>query len=86
MKQLQFEYIEDASLKQELNRIDRWRENHRVSAILFHVFSDNLEAEKIRHVTSLIEFALPDALYAIAPTRALTHIEAPSEISNAPRV
>ncbi|MBR6959203.1 MAG: FIST C-terminal domain-containing protein, partial [Clostridiales bacterium] len=63
MKQLQFEYIEDASLKQELNRIDRWRENHRVSAILFHVFSDNLEAEKIRHVCSMIEFTLPDSLY-----------------------
>lgn len=63
MKQLQFEYIEDASLRQELNRIDRWRENHRVSAILFHVFSDNLEAEKIRHVCSMIEFALPDSLY-----------------------
>ena len=63
MKQLQFEYIEDASLRQELNRIDRWRENHRVSAILFHVFSDNLEAEKIRHVCSMIEFTLPDSLY-----------------------
>ncbi|MCR5200947.1 MAG: diguanylate cyclase [Saccharofermentans sp.] len=63
MKQIQFEYTEDATLRQELNRIDRWRENHRVTAILFHVFSDNLEAEKIRHVTSLIEFALPDALY-----------------------
>ena len=63
MKQLQFEYIEDASLRQELNRIDRWRENHKVSAILFHVFSDSLEAEKIRHVCSMIEFTLPDSLY-----------------------
>lgn len=63
MKQLQFEYIEDSSLKQELNRIDRWRMNHKVSAILFHVFSDSLEAEKIRHVCSMIEFTLPDSLY-----------------------
>ena len=57
MKQIQFEYIDDASLRQELNRIDKWKLNHRVSSMLFHVFADNLEAEKIRHVCSLIEFA-----------------------------
>ena len=64
MKQIQFEYIDDASLRQELNRIDKWKLNHRVSSMLFHVFADNLEAEKIRHVCSLIEFALPEALYS----------------------
>ncbi len=64
MRQIQFEYENDASLRQELNRIDRWRTNRQVSAILFHVFSDNLETDKITHVTSLIEFALPDALFA----------------------
>lgn len=64
MRQIQLEYENDASFRQELNRIDKWRTNRQVSAILFHVFSDNLEIEKIRHVTSLIEFALPDALYA----------------------
>ena len=63
MRQIQFEYENDASLRQELNRIDKWRTNRQVSAILFHVFSDNLETEKIRHVTSLIEFALPDSIY-----------------------
>ena len=63
MRQIQFEYEDDATLRQELNRIDKWRMNRQVSAILFHVFSDNLEIEKIRHVTSLIEFALPDAQY-----------------------
>lgn len=64
MKQIQFEYIDDASLRQELNRIDKWKLNHRVSSMLFHVFADNLEADKIRHVCSLIEFALPEALYS----------------------
>ena len=64
MKQIQFEYIDDASLRQELNRIDKWKMNHRVSSMLFHVFADNLEADKIRHVCSLIEFALPEALYS----------------------
>ena len=64
MRQIQFEYENDASLRQELNRIDKWRTNRQVSAILFHVFSDNLETDKITHVTSLIEFALPDALFA----------------------
>ena len=63
MKQIQFEYTDDASLRQELNRIDKWKINHRVSAMLFHVFSDILEADKIRHVCSLIEFALPEAYY-----------------------
>ena len=63
MRQIQFEYQDDASFRQELNRIDKWRTNRELSAILFHVFSDNLEVEKIRHVTSLIEFTLPDALY-----------------------
>ena len=64
MRQIQFEYENDASLRQELNRIDKWRTNRQVSAILFHVFSDNLETDKITHVTSLIEFALPDAMFA----------------------
>ena len=63
MRQIQFEYEDDATLRQELNRIDRWRMSHIASVILFHVFSDNLEAEKIRHVTSMIEFTLPDAIY-----------------------
>ena len=64
MRQIQFEYENDASLKQELNRIDKWRLNKEVSCILFHVFSDALEPEKLRHICSLIEFTLPDALYA----------------------
>ena len=64
MRQIQFEYENDATLKQELNRIDKWRLNKEVSCILFHVFSDALEPEKLRHICSLIEFTLPDALYA----------------------
>lgn len=64
MRQIQFEYTDDASLRIELNRIDKWRDTHKVSHLLFHVFSDNLEEDKIRNVTSLIEFTLPDALYA----------------------
>ena len=63
MKQVQFEYTDDASLRMELNRIDKWRMSRDVTCLLFHVFSDNLEIEKIRHVTSLIEFTLPDAMY-----------------------
>ena len=63
MRQIQFEYVDDAGLRQELNRIDKWRINKEVSAILFHVFSDNLEIDKIRHVASLIEFTVPDAVY-----------------------
>lgn len=64
MKQIQFEYTDEASLRQELNRIDKWKMNHRVSAMIFHVFSDNLEADRIRHVCSMIEFTLPEAIYA----------------------
>ncbi len=63
MRQIQIEYTNEPTLRQELNRIDKWRMNREVSAILFHVFSDNLEIEKIRHVSSIIEFTLPDAVY-----------------------
>ncbi|MBR1797669.1 MAG: diguanylate cyclase [Clostridiales bacterium] len=64
MKQIQFEYENDSSLRQELNRIDKWRMKNGASCMLFHVFSDTLEVEKVRHVCSLIEFTLPDAVYA----------------------
>ena len=63
MRQIQFEYEDDAALRLELNRIDKWRMTHDTSCILFHVFSDVLEIEKIRHITSLIEFTLPDSYY-----------------------
>lgn len=63
MKQFQFVYNDDNDFVKELTKIRQWSKSKIYSNILFQIFSETTEEEKIRHITDIINREIPDALY-----------------------
>ena len=63
MKQLQFEYTSDIEFKKEVTKISKWCENHIATHVVFRVFTETLDEQKIRDIYAIIESIMPNALY-----------------------
>lgn len=63
LKQFQFNYVNDTSFVRELRKLAQWRKNIITSAVLFQIYSQTVDKEKLDAVCSLIRQELPDALY-----------------------
>ena len=63
MRQFQFEYSDKTSFKKELVKIRQWCKTHVVSDVLFTIFSETVEKERIQTVLDLIEKEMPGAKY-----------------------
>ncbi|MBO4867107.1 MAG: diguanylate cyclase [Ruminococcus sp.] len=63
MRQFQFDYYNDFTLKTELTKIRLWCDSSVYSHIVFQIYSEQGDREKISHVCSIIESALPQAEY-----------------------
>ncbi len=64
MKQLQFTFSDDGQLEAELQKARQWYINCLSSAILFRIFTEVLDRERIGHVLDRIREVLPQAWYA----------------------
>ncbi|WP_028509986.1 diguanylate cyclase [Ruminococcus sp. NK3A76] len=63
MKQFQFNYVNDTSFVRELRKLAQWRKTMITSAVLFQIYSQTVERDKLRKVCDLITQEMPDALY-----------------------
>lgn len=63
MKQFEFEYTSHTNLDQELRKIDLWCKSATVSNIVFHIFTENMNTDKINYIKRRILNAFPTAQY-----------------------
>ena len=63
LKQFQFNYVNDTSVVRELRKLAQWRKTMITSAVLFQIYSQTVERDKLRKVCDLITQEMPDALY-----------------------
>ena len=63
MRQFQFDYYNDFTLKTELTKIRLWCDSSVYSHIVFQIYSELIDKEKIENICSIIENALPQAEY-----------------------
>lgn len=63
MKQFQFNYEGEKNLISNLKRVKQWCDTSIVSGILFQIYSETLDKDKIGDICAVIKEKLPDALY-----------------------
>ena len=63
MKQFQIEYKNDKSFLKELEDINKWRVSKPTYATVFHIYSEDVDVEHIKHVCDIIDKEMPDAQY-----------------------
>ena len=62
MKQFQFNYESDDKLSSMLKRIKQWCNSSVVSNVLFQIYTETLDKDKIQKICGSIKTELPDAL------------------------
>ena len=70
MKQFQIIYRNDASLIEELEKIQRWQAENTSYTALFRIYSNDMDLAHIRHVCDLLDEKMPDAMYFGSTTNA----------------
>lgn len=63
MRQFQFDYHNDFTLRNELTKIRLWCDSSVYSHIVFQIYSETIDKEKIANVCSIVEKELPQAEY-----------------------
>ena len=63
MKQFQFDYKNDESLVESLKKIKQWCQSSVVSNVLFQIYTESLDKEKLQNICDIIKKEMPDALY-----------------------
>ena len=63
MKQFQFAYHNPDEFRKELVKISQWKKRKIVSYVIFQVFSEFLDRERLSEICRIIEQEAPDALY-----------------------
>ncbi|MCR5019606.1 diguanylate cyclase [Ruminococcus sp.] len=63
MRQFQFDYHTDFTLKNELTKIRLWCDSSVYSHIVFQIYSENNDIEKIKNVCDIVSRELPNAEY-----------------------
>jgi len=63
MKQFQFGYENYESFRKQLKKINQWCSMRMVSNVVFHIFSETLNYEKINMVCDVISAEMPDSIY-----------------------
>ena len=63
MKQFQFKYESEEKFVNSLHKIKQWCNSSITSKVLFQVYSETLDKEKVTALCGLIETEMPDALY-----------------------
>lgn len=63
MKQFEFEYTSYTDLENELRKISLWCKSTTVSNIVFHIFTENMNNNKINHIKTNILDVFPEAKY-----------------------
>ena len=63
MKQFQIAYKNDKSFHKVLAKIKQWCAANPSYAIVFRVYSTDMELEHVEHVCDLLDAEMPDALY-----------------------
>ena len=70
MKQFQITYENDKSFCDELEKINLWCSTNPSNAVLFRIYSDDMNLDHIRHVCGILDEKMPDALYFGCTTHA----------------
>ena len=63
MKQYEFEYINDTYLRQNLKKMNLWYKSNIVSDIVFHIFTEKLDKNRIDNICNIINDEFPNAKY-----------------------
>ncbi len=63
MKQFQFNYESEDKFISSLKRIKQWCNSTVVSNVVFQIYTESLNKNRIQSICSMIEKELPDALY-----------------------
>ncbi len=63
MKQLQFEYDNSESFRREVKKLSQWSKTIINSAVVFDIYTETLDTNKIAEITSVIGDEIPHALY-----------------------
>lgn len=63
MKQFQFNYHSTASLKKELRKIKQWCALHITSKMIFHIFSNTIDEDRISEVCKIIKAEIPETIF-----------------------
>ena len=59
MKQFEFEYINKSEFERNLDKIQVWCKSSIISNILFHIFTENLNTNRIDEICDSIHIPLP---------------------------
>ena len=63
MKQFQISYVNDEAFNRELDKIKQWCSSNPSYLTIFRIYAADLELDHIRHVCSILDEQMPDALY-----------------------
>ena len=63
MRQFEFEYIDDVNLQQNLKKMNLWYKSNIVSDIVFHIFTEKLDKNRINNIVNIINLEFPNAKY-----------------------
>ena len=63
MKQFEFEYINKSTLYQNLNKISLWVKSTIVSDMVFHIFTERFNKDRLDEICSILKEKFPNAKY-----------------------
>ena len=63
MRQFEFEYSTNANLLRDLQKISVWLKSNIVSEVVFHIFTEKLNKDRIDNICNLIKTEIPNAKY-----------------------
>ena len=70
MKQFQIAYENEASFRQELEKIKQWRATNPAYTTLFRIYSQDMDIGHMKPVCDILDEVMPDALYMGSTTNA----------------
>ena len=63
MKQYEFEYTNELTLRKSLKKIEVWCQSNIVSNMVFHIFTEKLDNDKVNNICNVITEIFPKAHY-----------------------
>ena len=62
MKQTQFAFNDDETLRSELRKINRWQKSGLYSSVLIHLLTKSYDENSIKRMLQTLKRVLPDAV------------------------
>lgn len=63
MRQFEFEYVNEGLFRKNLRKLDAWKKSNIVSNIVFHIFTEKLNKDRIATICKVISEEIPNANY-----------------------